>query len=127
MRRYSMTELLEALEAEPNMPYSLYMDAEAVAKKTAAEDPAYSWVIPYLKERIEEYKKTPIISATFQEYANFDRVGERHLADGRMYALRERLNRLAIAVLLDIDGAVPLNREPGDPRFGIYAGIGQAF
>jgi translocation and assembly module TamA len=28
---------------------------------------------------------------------------------------------------LRIDGAVPLNREPGDPRFGIYAGIGQAF
>ncbi len=111
MRRYSMTELLEALEAEPNMPYSLYMDAEAVAKKTAAEDPAYSWVIPYLKERIEEYQKTPIISATFQEYANFDRVGERHLADGRMYALRERLNRLAIAVLLDIDGAVPLYED----------------
>ena len=28
---------------------------------------------------------------------------------------------------LRIDAAVPLNREPGDPRFGIYAGIGQAF
>jgi translocation and assembly module TamA len=28
---------------------------------------------------------------------------------------------------LRIDAAIPLNREPGDPRFGIYAGIGQAF
>lgn len=28
---------------------------------------------------------------------------------------------------LRIDAAVPLNRGPGDPRFGIYAGIGQAF
>lgn len=28
---------------------------------------------------------------------------------------------------LRVDAAVPLNREAGDPRFGIYAGIGQAF
>jgi translocation and assembly module TamA len=28
---------------------------------------------------------------------------------------------------LRIDAAVPLNRDPSDPRFGIYAGIGQAF
>jgi translocation and assembly module TamA len=28
---------------------------------------------------------------------------------------------------LRIDAALPLNRERGDPRFGIYAGIGQAF
>ena len=28
---------------------------------------------------------------------------------------------------LRIDAAVPLNREPGDPHFAIYAGIGQAF
>ncbi|AZO53944.1 MULTISPECIES: autotransporter assembly complex family protein [unclassified Mesorhizobium] len=28
---------------------------------------------------------------------------------------------------LRIDAAVPLNRDPGDPHFGIYAGIGQAF
>ncbi|MEO5755608.1 MAG: autotransporter assembly complex family protein [Mesorhizobium sp.] len=28
---------------------------------------------------------------------------------------------------LRIDAALPLNRDPGDPRFGIYAGIGQAF
>lgn len=28
---------------------------------------------------------------------------------------------------LRIDGAIPLNRRSGDPRFGIYAGIGQAF
>ncbi len=28
---------------------------------------------------------------------------------------------------LRIDAAVPLNRDEGDPRFGIYAGIGQAF
>jgi translocation and assembly module TamA len=28
---------------------------------------------------------------------------------------------------LRIDAAVPLNRGPDDPRFGIYAGIGQAF
>jgi len=28
---------------------------------------------------------------------------------------------------LRVDAAVPLNRDPGDPRFGIYAGIGQAF
>jgi translocation and assembly module TamA len=28
---------------------------------------------------------------------------------------------------LRIDGAIPLNRGPGDPSFGIYAGIGQAF
>ncbi|TIO09128.1 autotransporter assembly complex family protein [Mesorhizobium sp.] len=28
---------------------------------------------------------------------------------------------------LRIDAAVPLNRDPDDPRFGIYAGIGQAF
>ncbi len=28
---------------------------------------------------------------------------------------------------LRIDGAIPLNRGPGDPDFGIYAGIGQAF
>ena len=28
---------------------------------------------------------------------------------------------------LRVDGAIPLNREPGDPDFGIYAGIGQAF
>lgn len=28
---------------------------------------------------------------------------------------------------LRIDAAIPLNRQSGDPRFGIYAGIGQAF
>lgn len=28
---------------------------------------------------------------------------------------------------LRVDVAVPLNRDPGDPRYGIYAGIGQAF
>lgn len=28
---------------------------------------------------------------------------------------------------LRVDAALPLNRDPGDPRFGIYAGIGQAF
>ncbi|TIS15430.1 MAG: outer membrane protein assembly factor, partial [Mesorhizobium sp.] len=28
---------------------------------------------------------------------------------------------------LRIDAAVPLNRGPDDPHFGIYAGIGQAF
>ncbi|PBB95149.1 autotransporter assembly complex family protein [Mesorhizobium sp. WSM3862] len=28
---------------------------------------------------------------------------------------------------LRIDAAVPLNRDPGDPHFGLYAGIGQAF
>ena len=28
---------------------------------------------------------------------------------------------------LRVDAAVPLNRGPGDPRFGIYAGIGQSF
>jgi len=28
---------------------------------------------------------------------------------------------------LRIDAAVPLNRGPGDPSFGIYAGVGQAF
>lgn len=28
---------------------------------------------------------------------------------------------------LRVDAAVPLNREPSDPHFGIYAGIGQAF
>lgn len=28
---------------------------------------------------------------------------------------------------LRIDAAVPLNRDPGDPDFGIYAGVGQAF
>ncbi|MET3660862.1 autotransporter assembly complex protein TamA [Aquamicrobium ahrensii] len=28
---------------------------------------------------------------------------------------------------LRVDAAVPLNREPGDPRYGIYAGIGQSF
>lgn len=28
---------------------------------------------------------------------------------------------------LRVDAAVPLNRDPRDPRFGIYAGIGQAF
>ncbi|MGC5843010.1 autotransporter assembly complex protein TamA [Mesorhizobium abyssinicae] len=28
---------------------------------------------------------------------------------------------------LRVDAAVPLNRGPGDPHFGIYAGIGQAF
>ena len=28
---------------------------------------------------------------------------------------------------LRVDVAVPLNRQPGDPDFGIYAGVGQAF
>ncbi|MGE0503487.1 MAG: autotransporter assembly complex family protein [Rhizobiaceae bacterium] len=28
---------------------------------------------------------------------------------------------------LRVDAAVPLNRRPGDPKFGIYAGIGQSF
>ena len=28
---------------------------------------------------------------------------------------------------LRIDVAVPLDRQPGDPDFGIYAGVGQAF
>ena len=28
---------------------------------------------------------------------------------------------------LRVDAAVPLNRDESDPRFGIYAGIGQAF
>ena len=28
---------------------------------------------------------------------------------------------------LRIDAAVPLNRQPGDPSFGVYAGVGQAF
>jgi len=28
---------------------------------------------------------------------------------------------------LRVDAAVPLNKDPGDPDFGIYAGVGQAF
>jgi translocation and assembly module TamA len=28
---------------------------------------------------------------------------------------------------LRVDAAIPLNKEPGDPDFGIYAGVGQAF
>jgi translocation and assembly module TamA len=28
---------------------------------------------------------------------------------------------------LRIDVAIPLDRRPGDPSFGLYAGIGQAF
>ena len=28
---------------------------------------------------------------------------------------------------LRVDAAVPLNKEPHDPDFGIYAGVGQAF
>jgi translocation and assembly module TamA len=28
---------------------------------------------------------------------------------------------------LRVDAAIPLNPGPGDPSFGIYAGVGQAF
>ena len=28
---------------------------------------------------------------------------------------------------LRVDVAVPLDRDPSDPKYGIYAGIGQAF
>ena len=111
MRRYSQYEILTALEAEENMPYALFANAEENARKTVNEDPAYAWVLPYLREQVEKYRNTPIELPTFQAYANFDRVGERHQFDAKMYALRVRLSDLALAVLLDIEGAVPLYED----------------
>lgn len=105
MRRYSMLEILQALEAEPDMPYALYADAAQKAHATATENPDYAWVLPYLREETEKYRVMPITTPTFKAYANFDRIGERHLFDTQMYELRTRLNTLALAVLLDIEGA----------------------
>lgn len=42
MRRYSMLEILQALEAEPNMPYALYSDAAEKARATVTENPDYA-------------------------------------------------------------------------------------
>lgn len=111
MRRYSLYEILTALEAEENMPYALYADAAETARKTATENPDYAWMLPYLQEQVKRYSETPITTPTFQAYASFDRVGERHQFDAKMYELRIRLNTLSLAVLLDVEGAKPLYED----------------
>ncbi len=105
MRHYTLRELESALRSEPNMPAALYADAEETAKRTALQNPEYKWLLPYLENLVQEYEKTPIEAPTFQAYANWERLGERHRFDTAMYALRRRMSMMSIAALLDVKGA----------------------
>ncbi len=105
MKQYTLKEILHALEQEKGMPQSLYADAAQIAHKTATENPDYAWVLPHLREATEKYAHTPIEAPTFQQYANFERVGERRGFDQAMYQLRTRINTMSLAVLLDVEGA----------------------
>lgn len=105
MIHYTLQELEAALRAEPDMPAALYADAGETAKRTAAQNPEYDWLIPYLEKLVQEYQNTPIQAPTFQAYANWERMGERHHFDAAMYALRRRMSMMSIAALLDVKGA----------------------
>lgn len=105
MKHYTLYELESALNSEKDMPARLYSDAEAKAKQVANSDPEYNWIVPYMENLVMEYQKTPIEAPTFQAYANWERVGERHYFDSAMYALRRRLSMMSIAALLDVPGS----------------------
>ena len=105
MRQYTLCEIIRALEQEKGMPQALYSSAAQTARQTATENPDYAWVLPHLEEMTQVYAHTPIEAPTFQQYASFQRIGERHGFDQAMYALRTRLNTMSLAVLLDVKGA----------------------
>ena len=105
MRQYTLAEILHALEQEKGVPFSLYMDAAQIARRTVTENPDYAWVMPHLRQATEKYARTPIEAPTFQQYADFERTGQRSGYDQAMYQLRTRLNTMSLAVLLDVEGA----------------------
>ncbi len=108
MRHYDLYEILLALKAGENMPYALYADAKEKALDTAKNDPDYAWVLPSLKEHTDTYAKMPIEAPTFQALADWKRRGQRGDYDRQMYAIRTRLNRMWMAALLEVPGAVPV-------------------
>lgn len=105
MRQYTLGDIFAALDAEKNMPAALYADAARSAKKTATENPDYAWALPYFRAQVEKYKTEPIEAPGFQAYADWERRGARGDFDRAMYALRTRLNTMALATLLDVEGA----------------------
>ena len=105
MKHYTLYELTRALEETQNMPYGLMPGAVETAQKTAREDPAYAWVLPTMRELVDEYGRTPIEAPTYQAFAAWAREGERGRFDAAMYALRTRLNKMTIAAMLDVEGA----------------------
>lgn len=104
MRQYTLGEIAAALDAEKNMPAALYADAALCAAKTVTENPDYAWVLPHFRALVEKYRDEPVEMPSFQAYADWERCGQRGRFDGTMYALRKRLNTMALATLLDVEG-----------------------
>ena len=73
MKHYTLYELTRALEETQNMPYGLMPGAVETAQKTAREDPAYAWVLPTMRELVDEYGRTPIEAPTYQAFAAWAR------------------------------------------------------
>ena len=96
MRQYTLGEISAALDAEKNMPAALYDDAARCAAKTVTENPDYAWALPYFRAQVEKYKTEPIEAPGFQAYADWERRGARGDFDRAMYALRTRLNTMAV-------------------------------
>ncbi|MBR4234829.1 MAG: heparinase II/III family protein [Clostridia bacterium] len=105
MKHYSLHEITRALEQTPDMPFGLMPGARETMLKTALKNPSYSWVLPYMRELVEKYRKTPIEAPSYTAYAAWAREGTRSKFDASMYALRTRLNMMTVAALLDVDGA----------------------
>ena len=105
MRHYSLWELTRALEEAKDMPFALMSGAVETAVRTATENPAYAWVLPYMGELVEKYRHTPIEMPDYQAFAAWAREGERGRFDAAMYALRTRLNMMTVATMLDVPGA----------------------
>lgn len=103
MKRYTLEEITRALDGAQNMPYALYENAREKAIAAADENPDYRWLRPLLSEYVKQYAENPVPPVTYQQYAAWDRRGERD-ADGSMYAQRTRLNRMWLAALLGIEG-----------------------
>lgn len=105
MKPYTLAQLAQALDAEQGMPGRLYDDAEQIAKETVSANPDYAWVRPHFQALVEKYSKTPMEMPSFQAYAAWEREGQRGKFDGAMYAIRTRLNTMALATLIDVPGA----------------------
>ena len=103
MKRYTLAEITRALDGAQNMPYALYENAREKAIAAADGNPAYRWVRPLLTEYVKQYEENPVPPVTYQQYAAWDRRGERD-ADAPMYAQRTRLNRMWLAALMGIEG-----------------------
>ncbi|MBR5378928.1 MAG: heparinase II/III family protein [Clostridia bacterium] len=108
MKHYSMYEILNALKAQENMPYSLYADAKKRVLDTVTGSPSYAWFLPAFQKHVETYAVMPIEAPSYQALADWKRRGQRGNYDRTMYALRTRLNRMWMAVLADVPGAKPL-------------------